>query len=354
MNSRIIRSDMEEIYNSNLDWSLFEGKTILITGAYGMLASYVTYFFMYLHECKDVNLKLVLMIRSEAKLAKCIGDLNKGYIKPLLGSIEEPICFGDEIDYIIHAASLASPQYYESCPVDVMMPNVVGTYNLLKFAVEKKVRSFLLFSSSDIYGRVDYTDSISEVDYGIMDTLDIHNCYSESKRMAENMCYSFFKQYGVPTKMARIWHTYAPTMNIENDSRVFASFVKNVVNCEDIIMHSDGSGVRSFCYITDAVHAFMRILLLGENGNAYNVCNECQSVSILELAERIISLYPERGIKVVRKCRSNNEKYAENIHLAHKVIVPVSDKLRKLNWEPQVNIEDGFARVVEYIEGELE
>lgn len=109
------------------------------------------------------------------------------------------------------------------------MPNVIGTYHLLNLATEKKVKGFLLFSTGDIYGTID-KKVITEDDYGVMDTLDIHNCYSESKRMAETMCKSFFVQYHVPIKIARIAHTYAPTMDIDHDPRVFASFVKNIIS----------------------------------------------------------------------------------------------------------------------------
>lgn len=113
-----------------------------------------------------------------------------------------------------------------------------------------------MFSTSDIYGIVEGKNRIGENDYGAMDTLDIHNCYSESKRMAETMCKAWFQEKGVPTKIVRIWHTYAPTMNVESDPRVFASFVKDIVNGKDIIMKSDGSVKRSFCYISDAIAGY--------------------------------------------------------------------------------------------------
>lgn len=346
MNETIIRADMEEIFNRGCNWNRFTGKTVLITGAYGMLALYVTYFFMYLHEEKGINLKLVLLIRSEEKLKKCIGNEPWDYIQTYIGSLDKALKIEEDIDYIIHAASLASPQYYATCPVDVLMPNTIGTYHLLQLGVQKKAESFLMFSTGDIYGRVLDTDIIREIDYGIMDTLDIHNCYSESKRMAETMCYSFMAQYGVPIKIARIWHTYAPTMDIDHDQRVFASFVKNVIDGEDIIMKSDGSGKRTFCYITDAVHGLMKILLEGKSGEAYNICNEGQFLSILELAEVIAGLRPEKALKVIRKDRSIEEHYVENVHLAGKEICPVSDKLKTLGWQPLIDIKTGFERVL--------
>lgn len=206
-----------------------------------------------------------------------------------------------------------------------------------------------MFSTGDIYGTID-KKVITEDDYGVMDTLDIHNCYSESKRMAETMCKSFFVQYHVPIKIARIAHTYAPTMDIDHDPRVFASFVKNIISGEDIVMKSDGKGKRSFCYITDAVAGYFMILLNGQAGEAYNVCNTSQFVSIADLAETLVSLYPEKNLKVIRKERDASEHYTENVLLAGKECVPSNRKLENLGWKAKVSIEDGFDRVIRFCE----
>lgn len=257
------------------------------------------------------------------------------------------------MDYIIHAASLASPQYYSVCPVDVLQPNTIGNYNLLQLAKEQQVKGYLLFSTGDVYGAVNVESGlIGEETFGAMNTLDIHNCYSESKRMAETMCKAFQVQYNLPIKIARIAHTYAPTMDIENDPRVFASFVKNIVNRQDIVMKSSGAGKRSFCYITDAVAGYFTVLLDGKAGEAYNVCNTSQYVSIRQLAECLANLYPDRHIHVVQKERSAEEHYTENVLLLGSESTPDNAKLKNLGWEAKVSIRDGFDRVVRYLERE--
>ena len=346
MNTILLR-DMEDIYSRNVEWECLDGKTIMLTGAYGMLASYITYFVIYLQKVQKINIKLVAVVRSKEKYFKKINWADE-CVEVLESALNKPIQYDKKIDYIIHAASLASPQYYSVCPVDVLTPNVIGTYHLLNLAAEKKVKSFLLFSTADIYGTVDKS-MITEKDYGVMDTLDIHNCYSESKRMAETMCKSFFVQYHVPVKIVRIAHTYAPTMDINHDPRVFASFVKNIISGEDIVMKSDGKGKRSFCYITDAVAGYFLILLNGQVGEAYNVCNTSQFVSIAELAETLVSLYPEKKLKVIRKERDASEHYTENVLLAGKECVPSNKKLENLGWKAEVSIKDGFDRVVKYL-----
>lgn len=245
MMNDIIRGDMEEIYRREDRWSDLDGRTIILTGAYGMLASYVLYLLVYLRTEKGIKLNVIAQGRSQAKFNKRMREIaEQSFIRFMENDLTQNIDIDEDVDYIIHAASLASPQYYEVCPVEVLLPNVIGNYNLLRLAAEKKVQGYLLFSTGDIYGSVAGVRYITEQDYGTMDTLDIHNCYSESKRMAETMCKAFLQQYGVPVKIVRIWHTYAPTMDIENDPRVFASFVKNIVNRQDIEIKSDGGGRR--------------------------------------------------------------------------------------------------------------
>ena len=113
-------------------------------------------------------------------------------------------------------------------------------------------------------------------------------------------------------------------------------------------MRSDGTGKRAFCYITDAISAFVAIMLNGHSGEAYNVCNEDQFVSIMELAEIIASLRPEKGLKVIKKIRDKSEHYSENIHLIGKELCPVSTKLQRLGWNHKIDLREGFDRVLKY------
>ena len=348
----ILKQDMEDIYSRRTDWDIFDKKNILLTGAYGMLASYIVYFFFYLKKEKNIDVKLTVVVRNKDKFYKKFSDLNGINECTIIESdLSQKLEINFEIDYIIHAASLASPQYYSVCPVDVLQPNTIGNYNLLQLAKEKKVKGYLLFSTGDVYGVVNVASGlISEENFGAMNTLDIHNCYSESKRMAETMCKAFQVQYNVPTKIARIAHTYAPTMDIENDPRVFASFVKNIVNRQDIIMKSNGVGKRSFCYITDAIVGYFTVLLDGKAGEAYNVCNTSQYVSIQQLADCLANLYPDRHIHVVQKERSKTEHYTENVLLVGSESTLDNKKLKNLGWKAKIDIKEGFSRVVKYLE----
>ena len=346
----IIYEDLEDIYTRDIPWEQFRDTTVLVTGPNGMLASYVIYMFIFLNEVKHMNIHVIAMARSRDRFAARFGEYaEKDYIELRTDSILEPIQIGGNVDYIIHAASLASPQYYDMCPVDVLSPNVIGTFHLLELAVKKNCKGFLLFSTGDVYGKITGIEKVREDSLGVIDPLDIHSCYSESKRMAETMCISYRQQYGVPVRMLRIWHTYAPTMDINKDPRVFASFMKNIVEGKDIEIKSDGTGKRTFCYIADAIAGLFTVMTKGQDGEAYNICNTDQFVSIRELAETLASLRKDININVTWKQRSSDEHYTENTAIGQ--IAPSNEKLSDLGWNAKYDIITGFARVLRYLQG---
>lgn len=349
--NKIILEDIKEIYSRIDDWKCLQGKTILITGPYGMIASYFVFLLIYLNEIHNMNIKIIALGRSASKFEKRFGKYSHmPYMTFLSTTLNEKLSINENVDYIVHAASFASPQYYDVCPVDVLEPNIIGTYNLLEFAKCTNVKNFLLFSTGDIYGKIEGKEFIYEDDIGSVNTLDIHSCYSESKRMAETICYSFFYQYNTPVKIARIWHTYSPTMDIKKDPRVFASFMNNIVSGNDIELKSDGNGKRTFCYIVDAIAGLFTIMLKGVNGEAYNVCNTKEFVSIKNLAEQLTGLRKDVSLKVVIKERDANEHYTENTAIGN--CIPSDAKLRRLGWEPKYCIRDGFQRVLYYFMNE--
>ena len=343
----VLSSDMEEIFARDLDWSEFDGKSVLVTGAYGMLASYMVYFLIFIRERKKINVEIYAQGRNGAKARAKFGDyLDKSYVH----FIDEDILSENggeipDVDYIVHAAGISNPRLYSTNPVEVIEPNVIGTHRLLKSSVGKKLKSFLLFSTGDIYGKIESTQNITEDDFGAMDPLDGHSCYGESKRLAETICAAFFREYGVKTVIARICHTYGPTMDVENDPRTFASFMKSALDGEDIVLHSDGSAKRPFCYITDAVAGYFLLLLKGKGGEAYNVTNSKEFLSIKEIAE-IISEIPNPHIAVKCKQREAGDTYQVNtLNLENK---PTDLKLSLLGWSHNVGAQEGFLRVYKY------
>lgn len=345
----VIKADMENIYSRNIPWDKFQGKTVLVTGAYGMLASYFIFFLIYLNEVQGMKIHILAQGRRPEKMKERFGEIvERDYFTVCSWDISERIPELGDIHYIIHAASLANPRIYTHCPIEVAEPNAIGTYYLLQYAAEHGTDSFLLFSSGDVYGKMnDEQQDITEECMGKVNPLDIHSCYGESKRMAETWCKLFWHEKHVSTKIARLGHTYGPTMNIEDDPRVFASFMRCVVKKQNIEMLSDGKAKRMFCYIADAIAAFGLILLMGKPAEAYNVCNSKEFMSIASLAEIMVALRPELNLKVILKERESQDKYLEN--MSNKQNKFLDTKLTNLGWKCEFNTAQGFQNVLRYL-----
>lgn len=346
----IIYEDLESLYQQKIDWEKLRNKKVMITGAYGMLAAYLVYMLIFLNEKYKFNIQIWVLVRNNSKLKERFGIyVEKEYFHCLIHELDTTIRMEEKVDYIIHAASLASPQFYEMIPIEVIKPNVLGTFQLLEYAKQCKVENFLFFSSSEIYGKQSESvrKNYDENTIGVIDPMEVRNCYSEAKRMGENLCVSYSAEYGIPTNSVRIFHTYGSTMDVKNDQRAFSEFVLNVLENKNIEMKSEGLAKRPFCYISDATAAFFLILLHGEIGATYNMCAEENYISIGEFAEIMAGLYPEKGLcvkKVIREAGSSySEKRDEN------QITADSSKLRDLGWKVQVSVREGAKRTIEGI-----
>jgi nucleoside-diphosphate-sugar epimerase len=341
----IIKEDLKIICSSNLDWEKFKNSVVLISGAYGMLPSYMVFTLLYLNKMyPGLNIKVIALGRNYDKAKKRFCDfLDNPLLTIVSGDVSNKIEIKGDVNYIIHAASPASSQFYGIDPIGVISPNVFGTKNLLELAVEKKSKGFLFFSSGEVCGTLD-KKAITEEDSGYSDPTDLRNCYGESKRMAENMCKCWHHQYKVPTLAVRPDHTYGPTMDLENDRRVFAEFVSDVVNNRNIVVKSDGLSVRTFCYISDGTDGFFRVLLNGTPGESYNVSNNEGQISIGNLANLIVSLFPEKKLKVVYANRENKNSYLENKHKMRPMLSTA--KIEKLDYKCRFKLRDGFYRTI--------
>jgi len=339
--NKILSEDIDFITNSNIPWKKFSGKTILISGAAGFLPSYIVHTLFRLNKTK-IDTKVYALVRDKTKTKKIFNQyLKKGFLEIIEQDLSQKLNFNKHIDFIIHAASQASPKYYHSDPIGTMLPNIIGTKNLLDIATQNPVESFLFFSSGEVYGQIG-SGKINELNYGFLNPLDLRSCYAESKRAGESLCMAWFKQYKIPVKIARIFHTYGPGMNLD-DGRVFADFVSDAVKNRNIKIKSAGTAIRPFCYIADATVALFTILLKGKNGNAYNVSNPNCVVNIKDLAKTISQLFPEKGLKVEKGKKPAQEEYMQSKISSQ---IPDVSKLMKLGWKPKFSIEEGFSRTI--------
>ena len=345
--NRVLEQDLEMIIREDIEWEKLKGKTVLITGASGMIGSYMLYVLAKLNDDRDYNIQIMAMLRNVNKLPEEVKSRKD--VKLLVADVTEKLEVAEKVDYIIHAASPASPLIMQNQPVETIAANTLGTYNTLALAKEKKAEGYLFISSREIYGQPEESQEFFyENTYGFVDQLNPRSCYSEGKKAAETMCVCFHDEYGLNAKIARLAHTYGPGMSIY-DGRVQADFLKNVFHNEDIVLKSEGTAVRTYTYIADAVAGLYRILLNSED-IVYNIGNEDGKVSIRELAEIMVSIYPERNLKLVFDIPEGGTKGTAPYTLG----ILNSEKLRKIGWNPKYSVKEGFKRTLEYLELEEE
>lgn len=339
----MINDDFNSILNSNIDWAKFKNKTILITGANGFLPAYMTKTLLMLNDnvLRDNPCKVIVLARNEKHTKNIFSEyINKKELKIIIQDVSSKINIFEKINFIIHAASLASPKYYKISPVDVILPNIIGTKNMLELGVKNNTEGLLYFSSGEVYGELPDDTIINENTFGHLNPTSVRACYGESKRMGENLCISYGHQYDIPVKIVRPFHTYGPGMKLD-DGRVFSDFVNNIVSNENIELKSDGSFIRPFCYLADATIAFFKVLLDGKRNEAYNVANPDCSVSIKELAIILTNLFPEKKLMVSFK--KQNIDYLKSSVKGNIVNI---NKLKKLGYQPTTSIENGFKKTI--------
>lgn len=341
--NRVLEDDLKTIIAENLSWEKLKNKTVMITGASGMVGSYMLYVLLMLNDENHYGIKVDAVMRNVNKLPEEVR--NREDVNVVVADVTKDIPDVGDIDYIIHAASPASPLIMQNQPVETIAANTIGTFKTLELAKEKNAEGYLFISSREIYGQPDEgQEFFYENTYGFVDQLNPRSCYSEGKKAAETMCVCFHEEYGLNTKIARLAHTYGPGMSIY-DGRVQADFLKNVYHNEDIVLKSEGTAVRTYTYIADAIAGMYRILLDSED-IVYNIGNEAGKVSIRDLAEILVSIYPERGLKLVFDIPEGGTKGTAPYTLG----ILSSEKLRKLGWNPKYSVKDGFKRTLEYLE----
>ena len=340
--NKVVQEDLRLMAEENLDWHLFDGKTILVTGATGMLATYISYFLLFLKQEKGIDLKLLALCRTKAKAEKTFREfLDKPYFDLMLQDVCEPIQYDGGIDYIFHLAGNASPHFINTDPVGIVKSNMIGTFNILEFAKNNNTKKVIFASTREVYGKNETEKSLTEKSFGTIDPLEDRSCYPESKRAAETIFRSYFLQYGINFNSLRIAHSYGPGMNLHSDGRVMADLMGNVVDGKDIELKSTGEALRAFCYITDAVTGIFYAALKGEPGEAYNLANEKEEISIRDLAQMLVSLRKDKNLKVVFNIPETNTGYCN-----YKRVGLNTQKIESIGWQPMVSLKEGCLRTI--------
>lgn len=351
MNSIVLKDIHNLIENKQYDRT-FRESTILITGATGHIAKYISFYFLELNRSKDANNRIILLARNQAKAEKVFADyLDDPGVEFLYQDVCDPLNCNIPADYIFHAAGSASAVAIRSNPVGIIKANTIGTINVLDYAVKNGCKKVLFLSTREIYGKVDGVDNITEGDMGVMDPLSSRNCYPESKRMAEALLESYHNQYGIDYNVLRIAHTYGPEMSISNDGRVMADFMDCVVHDRDIVLNSDGSAIRGFCYVADTLNGILMVAAEGEPDAAYNLANETEPKMIRDVAQMLVAASGNENLSVQYK---EADEATKKGYLGYKIVRLDTSRIEELGWKPEVLLQDGLKRTLDYFKEEGE
>ena len=325
-------TDLLGIFDSSLPWKKLSGCNILITGATGLIGGCIVEALM-LNPQKDYC--VYASGRNKDRLSRRFNlfrNLPGFYIFPY--DVILPLDNNIRFDYIIHAASNASPSAFVNTPVEVMKSNIDGVCNLMDYGLNNGMKRFLYVSSGEVYGEGDgrvFTEEYS----GYVDSTSSRSCYPSSKRAAETMCVSYRAEYGVDVVIARPCHIFGPFFT-ESDNRVYAQFIRNLLLNQDIEMKSSGEQFRSWCYVVDCVSGLLHILLKGTSGEAYNIADPQSNISIKELASIVAKVGNK---KVLLSSPTESEKKGYNP--VTKSVLSI-EKIKSLGWLPMTSLEDGF------------
>ncbi len=339
-NTKIEGNDTKEIINSEyVNFDFFKNSTVLITGATGLIGKQVVNTLLYANEVKNTNISIVALVRNKKKAHEIFEKKRTNKLKFVVQDITEPLKTNLKVDYIIHTANSTSSKSFVETPVETINSIVQGTKNILNFAKKKRVKSVVYLSSMEVFGNIDTerVEPLKETDYGYIDIAKVRNSYSEGKRLAEAMCVSYFNEYKVPVKVARLAQTIGAGVDY-NDGRIFAEFARCIVEKRDITLKTEGKTVRSYLYVTDCVTAILSMLEKGKNGEIYNVANSDTTCSIREMAEMLCKTYNSTNLVF----DLDNKYYPDTT----KYYLDTTKYYLDTTWQAKVDLKEMFHRLI--------
>lgn len=339
----IIKEDLETIVKGlGEEAKTLGGKTLLISGGAGFLGSYFVGAIHLLNRqlarpCRVIVVDNYITGSKDSFINKLLDE----NIRLIEADVTKPLAVEEPVHYIIHAAGLASPFYYRKFPLETIDVAILGTKNLLELAREKHVQSYLGFSSSEIYGNPDPNFVPTPETYrGNVSCTGPRSCYDESKRLAETMSLTYHQIYAMPIKIVRPFNIYGPGMK-HNDYRVIPTFMMRAMAGEMLPVHDKGNQTRTFCYISDAIIGFFKVLLSDKNGEIYNVGMDGPEVNMVALATMVADLFPH-------KANIQTVKYPDSYPADEpNRRCPDLTKIKThLGYNPKVGLRDGLERTM--------
>ncbi|MBW4655773.1 MAG: NAD-dependent epimerase/dehydratase family protein [Kaiparowitsia implicata GSE-PSE-MK54-09C] len=356
----VIEADLQYICgNLKSEFSQMAGKNLLIVGGAGFLGYYLVQAVLYWNKTAGTQpIHLTVYDNYIRGVPEWLTDLKSDpnlvlQRHDITHPLPEDIA---DFQYIIHAASIASPIFYRKYPIETMDANVNGLRSLLEYCKQQKdagkpVEGFLFYSTSEIYG--DPTpESIPtpETYRGNVSCTGPRACYDESKRYGETLCVNFAEQYELPIKIARPFNNFGPGLKI-TDRRVLPDFARDVLAGRDIVMLSDGSPTRTFCYIADAIVGYYKILVVGHRGEAYNIGIETPEISMATLAEKVVELSKELFDYQGRVVRQQSDDKAYLVDNPNRRCPIITKARNDLGYDPCISVDEGLRRTMIWYQG---
>lgn len=329
----IIDEDIRNVLSdSNIPWKELKGKTVLITGATGLIGSFLVKTINKLNKHLEEKVKVIAVSRDPIKAKEKL-RLSEDITYTTL----ECCTSISPISFIIHSGSPTSSEDFANKPVEVIKSIIGDSIKILELAKERDSR-ILFLSTLEIYGITEQED-VKENDSGHLLTMCARSSYPEAKRMAETLCYSYYKEFGVSIVVARLTQCFGAGVDLYIDKRVFAEFGRNIINNENLSLKTSGETARSYIYISDAASALFLLLLRGKSGEAYNISNPQTYCSIKEMAELLAK---SNNLKVVFL---KDSKDLRKFFPAHQISLNI-EKISSLGWSPRVSLLESYRRMI--------
>lgn len=339
----LYKEDVKRVAEMSLPWEKFQDSAVLISGATGLIGSFLIDVLMWRNTHENANCQIYALGRSIEKARKrfacCVDSplfhfVSHDINEPLHGKTDETI------DYVLHLASNTHPVAYATDPIGTITTNIIGLKNMLDFSVQHHAKRFAFASSNEIYGENRGDQELFDEHYcGYIDCNTLRAGYPESKRCGEALCQAYLKQKGLDIVIPRFTRSYGPTM-LESDTKAISQFIKKAVTGEDIVLKSAGNQYYSYTYMADAVSGLLTVLLLGETGQAYNIADQSSDITLKDLAAILANI---AGTKVIFEIPDATEKAGYSKATKARLN---GYKLKELGWSPYFNIKDGLFKTV--------
>lgn len=310
-----------------IPWEKLSGKTVLITGATGLIGRTLVYGLHRANKIHGLNMRVLALVRDRARAEERFKlILADDMLALVVGSVETMPVISESIDYIIHGASQTASREFVNHPVETLQTTLNGTMNLLQLGKEKDIKGFVYLSSMEVYGYPEKGHKVTENEIGRFEPQNMRNSYPIGKIVSENLCCSYAKEYGIPAMSIRLTQTFGAGVNY-NDTRVFAYFARCVQEKTNIVLKTKGETERCYLYTTDAATAILTVLLNGKAGEIYNAADESTYCSIAEMAEQVAE---SAGIEVVYDIQDTAANgFPDTLYMDLD-----TNKLQKLGWCP--------------------